>query len=275
MQRITSREHPYVKHLAKLQKSAQSRRQSNSTVLDGIHLIQSYLSTATDLTAPKSIIISDSGQKNSDILSLVNLYKRFPETRMYCVSDSVFEKISPVKTPTGILACITIPALTDQPKISAAESTRCILLESIQDPGNLGTIIRTATAADIPNIFLSEDCTDAWSPKTLRAAMGAHFFTAIHANCNLIEIADNFHGQVLATSPDGSQTLYQSNLNGPTAFVFGNEGAGLSERLQQAADKIIAIPMPGKTESLNAAAAVAVCLFEMVRQQQSKHPKDT
>ncbi|SEQ75388.1 RNA methyltransferase, TrmH family [Nitrosomonas sp. Nm51] len=277
MQRITSREHPYIKYLVKLQKSARLREQSSSTVLDGIHLIQSYLAADTDLTAPKSIIVSETGQKNSDILSLVNTCRQFPETvtRVFRVTDHVFEKISPVRTPTGILACISVPAITNQPGSSVSKSASCILLESIQDPGNLGAIIRTAAAADISDIFLSKDCTDAWSPKTLRAAMGAHFFTTIHNNCNLIEIAGSFHGQVLAASPKGSQTLYQSDLNKPTAFIFGNEGAGLSKPMLQAADRAIAIPMPGQTESLNAAAAAAVFLFEKVRQQWQAHHMNT
>lgn len=267
MLRIASREHPYVKYLVKLQKSAQLRKQSASTILDGIHLIQSYLSAGTGFSAPRSIIISEAGQKNSEIISLLDTCRQFPDTCIYRVTDQVFAKISSVKTPTGVLACITVPAVTDPSTITASKLSNCILLESIQDPGNLGTIIRTAAAADISDIFLSRDCADAWSPKTLRAAMGAHFLTTIHSDCNLLEIAKHFHGQIFATALNGYQALYQSDLTKPTAFVFGNEGAGLSELMLRAADKTIFVPMPGKTESLNAASTVAVCLFEMVRQQ--------
>ncbi len=129
-------------------------------------------------------------------------------------------------------------------------------------------MIRTAAAANIGDIYLSADCTDAWSPKTLRAAMGAHFFLNIHSNCELTEIAKNFQGQVLATSPHARNTLYQSDLAGAIAFMVGNEGAGLSPKILQAADQIITIPIPGDTESLNAATALAICLFEKIRQEQ-------
>ena len=104
--------------------------------------------------------------------------------------------------------------------------------------------------------------------------MGAHFFLNIYADCNLVEVANCIKGQVLATSPHASKTLYQMNLNNAVTFIFGNEGTGLSNEILQAADEIISIPMPGKTESLNAAAAAAICLFEKVRQdQQAYHPE--
>lgn len=266
MQWITSHENPYVKQLVKLQQSAQFRKKSGATVLDGIHLIQSYLSAFQEPTGLKSIAISESGIKNKEIKLLLNTLLQ--KTRVNFVADSIFKKISPVKSPTGILACITTPDVDNQSTPITHNSDFCILLESIQDPGNLGTMIRSAAAANITAIYLSKDCVDIWSPRTLRAAMGAHFFLNIYADCNLIEIANLFQGQVLATSPHSPKTLYQSNLTQPTAFIFGNEGAGLSKEILQVADEIIAIPMPGKIESLNAAATVTVCLFEKVRQDQ-------
>ena len=132
-----------------------------------------------------------------------------------------------------------------------------VLLEAIQDPGNLGSILRSAAAASIRDVYLSPQCADAWSPKTLRAAMGAHFFLRIHENSDLQQVAQQFPGTVIATSIQASRNLFEIPLSGPTAFVFGNEGAGLSKELVQAVDENIVIPMPGKTESLNAAAAAA------------------
>ena len=275
MQWITSREHPYVKQLVKLQKSSQFRKKSGTTILDGIHLIQSYLSAYPVPTGLRSLVISESGQKNREIILLLNACRHFQEIRVLYVNDSVFQKISPVRTPTGILASITIPASNESSIPTEHGLKFCILLESIQDPGNLGGIIRCAAAANIPAIYLSKDCVDAWSPKTLRAAMGAHFFLNIYADCNLIEITSHFQGQVLATSPRSPKTLYQSDLTQPTAFLFGNEGTGLSKEMLQAASEIVSIPMPGKTESLNAAATVAVCLFEKVRQEQQACHSDT
>lgn len=273
MQWITSREHPYVKQLVKLQKSAQFRKKTGATILDGIHLIQSYLSAYHVPTGLRSLVISESGQKNKEVISLQNACRHLKETQILYVTDSIFKKISPVRTPTGILACITIPVPDESSTLKDNGLNFCILLESIQDPGNLGTIIRCAAAANVTITYLSIDCVDAWSPKTLRAAMGAHFFLNIYSDCNLKEITNHFQGQVLATSPYAPKTLYQSDLTQPTAFIFGNEGTGLSKEMLQEADEIISIPIPGKTESLNAAAAVAICLFEKVRQdQQAYHP---
>ena len=273
---ITSHAHPYVKQLVKLQKSARFRKETGTTVLDGIHLIQSYLSTSQAPTGLKSLIISESGQKNKEIIAIQNACSRHQhqDTQFFFVTDNLFQKISPVKTPTGILACVAIPKPDNPSFLGSNYSNFCVLLETIQDPGNLGTIIRCAAAADISDVFLSQDCVDAWSPKTLRAAMGAHFFLKIYADCNLVEIANHIQGQVLATSPHASKTLYQMELDNTTAFIFGNEGTGLSKEILRVADEIISIPMPGKTESLNAATAAAICLFEKVRQdQQVYHPK--
>lgn len=268
MQWITSHENPYVKQLVRLQKSAQFRNKSGTTILDGIHLIQSYLCAFQTPAGLRSLVISESGQKNKEIVSLLNTCRHLQETRVLYVTDSIFQKISPVKTPIGILACITIPH-PDEPSIASNHVLKfCILLESIQDPGNLGSIFRCAAAANITAIYLSENCVDAWSPKTLRAAMGAHFFLNIYSACNLIEVVNHFQGQILATSPHTPKTLYQLDLTQPTAFLFGNEGTGLSKEMLLAADEIVSIPMPGKTESLNAAATVAICLFEKVRQDQ-------
>ncbi|HNP25714.1 MAG TPA: RNA methyltransferase [Nitrosomonas sp.] len=265
MHLITSREHPLVKQFVKLQKSAQLRKKSGATILDGVHLIRCCLSASKTPIAPNCLVVSESGQKNKEIKSLLEVCIHHEKTQVFLVIDSLFQKISPVTTPTGILAQITIPV--PEPLITTdRDLVFCVLLEAIQDPGNLGTILRTAAAANVTDIYLSKDCADAWSPKTLRAGMGAHFLLKIHSDCNLVEIARHFRGQILATSPYAPKSLYQSDLTKPTAFVFGNEGAGLSNEMLQTANEIISIPMPGKTESLNAAAAVTICLFEKVRQ---------
>ncbi len=265
MLHITSREHPAIKQLVRLQKSARFRKQSRLAVLDGIHLIQSYLSAGN---IPHSLIISEAGQKNHAIAALQEHCEEYRsmqnKTQIIRVSDLIFQKISPVLSPTGILACIAIPETTCLNR--SIQHKFCILLETIQDPGNLGTMLRSAAGAGVNHIFVSPDCTDIWSPKTLRAAMGAHFVLNIHIDCNLTEIASQFQGQVLGTSPAAAKHLYQFDFTVPTAFVFGNEGSGLSKAMQQAVTDMVAIPMPGKIESLNAAAAASICLYEKVRQ---------
>jgi TrmH family RNA methyltransferase len=141
-----------------------------------------------------------------------------------------------------------------------------VLLEDIQDPGNLGAILRSAAAAGVQTIYLSKHCADVWSPKVLRAGMGAHFVLSIQENADLPQVAQGLPGMLIAMSLDADQSLFDLQLTGPVAFAVGNEGVGLSTELAQMATQRVKIPMPGAVESLNAAAAAAVCLFERVRQ---------
>jgi TrmH family RNA methyltransferase len=178
------------------------------------------------------------------------------------LSDELFRRLSSVATPTGIIAAVKtprIPVLPDDPG-------PCLLLENIQDPGNLGSILRSTAAAGIDEVFLSGNCVHSWSPRVLRAGMGAHFMLRIYENVDLLALIKGYRGRVIATSHHASQSMFATGLTGRIALLFGNEGSGLSHELLAAAHTVVAIPMPGKTESLNAAAAAAVCLFERVRQ---------
>lgn len=247
----------------KLAGSANHRNAEHLTLLDGMHLIDAYFSA---IGLPKKLIVSSSGHANAEIARFLSR----PEAEsvdMVHMSDALFRAISPVQTPTGILALVSVP--------SPAEIGVCmherfyVLLEAIQDPGNVGSILRSAAAAGATDVYLSEGCADAWSPKTLRAAMGAHFRVRIHEQSDLGDIARSFEGRIIATALHAERNLYQISLTGPTAFLFGNEGAGLSDPLLEAATERVSIPMPGRMESLNAAAAAAVCVFEKVRQEKA------
>lgn len=262
MHSITSRDHVLFKQLVKLEKSAQQRRLDGLTLLDGVHLIQAY---QVAQRTPLKLIVSESGYEQPEIKPMLNELNKHAETHIVMFSDALFRQVSPVKTPTGILALIPIPS--SAPNVVAGNSLFCILLEAIQDPGNLGSILRSAAAAGVSDVYLSDNCVDAWSPKTLRAAMGAHFSLTIYEPSNLVQVARQFNGKVIATTLQAIQPLYQTDLQGPIAFVFGNEGAGLSQELLQAVSEQVTIPMVGNTESLNAAAAAAICFFEKVRQQ--------
>lgn len=261
---ITSRDHPLIKQLIRLERSSQYRKRTGLTLLDGVHLVQIYHAV---LGSPENLVVSQSYSENSGNKHFLRTLFKNTTPRITIISDALFREISPVKTPTGILALISIPELNKETDNQAEIFS--VLLETIQDPGNLGSILRSAAAANARNIYLSNQCTDAWSPKALRAAMGAHFFLHIHENSDLPEITQKFDGTVIATSLQATKNLFGISLTGPIAFIFGNEGAGLSEEIMQAADENISIPMPGKTESLNAAAAAAICFFEKVRQDRA------
>lgn len=263
MQIITSREHTLFKLLIKLLHSTQQRTREKLTVLDGMHLVQVYYQI---YGSPFKLIISESACQKLEIKSFLEHFNQSSETnRPIILSDALFKQISPVVSPSGIVALITVPAT------NYAHSTKfCVLLDAIQDPGNLGSILRSAAGADVKAVYLSKNCADAWSPKTLRAAMGAHFFLVIHENADLVQIARNFHGKVFATSSGSEYSLFQTKLNEPIAFVFGNEGYGISKELMNCVSESLAIPMNRDCESLNVAAAAAICFFEKNRQQLNK-----
>ena len=253
---ITSRDNPFFKELKKLVASARQRRKADRTLLDGIHLVQTYLDSGKQ---PLHVLVSMAAMQDDEVAGLLRVLPGVPLTQL---DDNLFAELSELKTPTGILALIEQP----QPDIPAAHSRFCLLLEDIQDPGNLGSMIRSAAAAGCDTVFLSRGCADAWSPKVLRGGMGGHFALSIHESADLSAVAETFQGRVYAASLQAKQSLYGCDLHGDIAFAIGNEGAGLSEELLRVANPVF-IPMPGKIESLNAAAAAAVCLFEAARQR--------
>jgi TrmH family RNA methyltransferase len=179
------------------------------------------------------------------------------------LSDVLFRLLSSVSTPTGVIAVVKTPRELALPAVPET----CLMLEDVQDPGNVGSILRSAAAAGIKEVYLSRTCVQAWSPRVLRAAMGAHFVLGIHEGVDLEILVRTYPGKVLAVAADGATPFYSADLTTRIALLFGNEGAGLSRALREAAHDTISIPMPGKSESLNVAAAAAVCLFERVRQQ--------
>jgi TrmH family RNA methyltransferase len=251
---ITSRDNSVFKQLKKLVDSARERRSSGQTVLDGAHLVAAYIQAFGE---PELLIFAE-GDCTADVVEILD---RFEDAEKMMLPPAMFAEVSPVATPTGLLALVATPTLTLPVKPQFA-----LLLENIQDPGNLGGMLRSAAAAGVKVAYLSEGCADAWSPKTLRGGQGAHFVLPIVERTDLLEVMASFAGQTLATVMHG-QSIYSLDLTGPVAFIIGNEGTGLSDTLVNAASHRIAIPMPGKVESLNAAAAAAVCLFERVRQK--------
>lgn len=260
MKLIQSRDNPFFKELVKLAGSSRQRHKANQTLLDGAHLLAAYLDCGNQ---PRHILLNTSALHDNEIAGLLERVNGVPVTQL---DEKLFAELSELKTPTGIIALVDIPQL----EILVADSRFALLLEDIQDPGNLGSMLRSAAAAGCDAVFLSQGCTDAWSPKVLRAAMGGHFALRIYERQDLTSAATAFSGTLLATSLQATRSLYDCNLLGNIAFMMGNEGAGLSDELLNLSTRQIGIPMPGKVESLNAAAATAVCLFEAVRQRQTR-----
>jgi len=257
MKHISSRDNPFFKELLKLVGSSRQRKKTGQTLLDGAHLVQAFLASGHK---PQHLLVTEAALQDREVAALLEKFSEVPITQF---DDALFAELTELKTPSGILALIEQPASS----VSPAHSRFCLLLEDIQDPGNLGSMLRTAAAAGCDAVFLSKGCADAWSPKVLRAGMGGHFVLSIHESADLLAVAAAFQGKLLAASLGAQTSLYDCDLRGKLAFAVGNEGAGLSESLLAAATQQVTIPMPGKVESLNVAAAAAVCLFEAARQR--------
>ncbi len=253
---ITSKDNSYYKELVKLASSARQRDKEGKTLLDGAHLLAAYLESGHQ---PLHIIVTDAAQHDPEIKSLL---QKLPDVPVTQLDDGLFAGLSELKSVSGVIAQIALP----QAAKHVQDSQFCLLLENIQDPGNLGSMLRSAAAAGCDAVFMSQGCADVWSPKVLRAAMGGHFVLNLYEKADLVSIASQFSGKLFAAALSDGSNLYDSLLTGKIAFAIGNEGAGLTQPLLAKAISVT-IPMLGKVESLNAAAAAAICLFEAVRQR--------
>ncbi len=250
---ITSRDNAIFKQIKKLADNKRERSKTGQTLLDGVHLIQSYLLTFGE---PELLIIPE-GKSSQEA---VDLMQQLGDVSTVMFPTLMFSELAPVVSSTGILA------LVKQPKVELPHTVNfALMLEDIQDPGNLGSMIRTALGAGVDTVYLSKGCTDVWSPKCLRGGQGAQFYLPIVEGVDIVETLNDFKGSSYAATLAGD-SLYKHDLTQHTVFVIGNEGAGLSKRVIDAADYQVSIPMHHKLESLNAAAAAAVCLFERKRQ---------
>lgn len=258
MRQIVSRDNAHFKSLKRLCQSGRERRKTGRIVLDGIHLIESYIQRFGSL---EEIVVSESGKARVEISHFLS--GNVANCPVTVLDDTLFDELASVETPSGIIA------VGEQPRGPQGldQQADAVLLDGIQDPGNLGSILRSAAAAGVRQILLSADCAHAWSPKVLRSAMGAHFELDIHERCDLAAFLAGFQGRSVATELNAPDSLYSMSLSRPLAWVFGNEGQGIRSHVASAVRSRVVIPMPGRIESLNVAAAAAICLFETVRQR--------
>ena len=257
MKTIQSRDNPQVKALIKLAGSSRERRRTSTTLLEGERLVQAYRDSGG---VAETILASESAFARPEIRRFL---EDSPAHGRLVLADALLERISQLVSAAGVAAVVRTPHPGPVPPIVSS----CLLLENIQDPGNLGSILRTAVAAGIPHVLLTRGSVFAWSPKVIRAGMGAHFSLSIFEDVDVGEFARAFGGTVVAMELRAAVSLYDLDLKGPIAWVFGNEGTGLSDGVLRIATHRACIPMPGSAESLNVAAAAAICLFEQLRQR--------
>lgn len=254
MKLIQSRDNAFYKSLKRLAESGRERRKTGQTLLDGVHLVEAYEAAFGPVD---SLIVAESAMQVGEIAG-------FTAGRdVVVLADSLLRDLGLVDTPSGLLAIAVMPA--QRPPVDPEKDA--ILLDGVQDPGNVGTLLRTAAAAGIRQALLAPGCASPWSPKVLRAGQGAQFALAIHEDVDLAAFIADYRGTTAVTTLEQATSLYEATWSGPLAWVFGAEGQGVRPELLAAAGLRIRIPMPGAVESLNVAAAAAVCLFEMLRRR--------
>jgi len=256
---VASRANAAVKAMARLVASAPERRRRAVVVLDGVHLVASILDSRLPL---ESLMVSRSALERPEVARLV---ARVPDSQVTQVADAAFESISTVESATGVLAVVPTPGGKPIPP----DADLVLLVEDVQDPGNVGTLLRSAVAAGVRHAALSPGCAFAWSLKTVRAGMGAQFALNLVEGADLPAFLATYRGTSVALAAGAQRSIYELDLRGPVAICVGNEGAGLSRELLARVSERAAIPMPGPMESLNAGVAGSLCLYEALRQRAS------
>jgi RNA methyltransferase, TrmH family len=252
---VASRDNPRYRAVHRLAVSAPARRHAGRTLIEGVHLCSAYL---VRFGAPALCVLAEGARATAEISAIA---ATLAARDTLVLADALFRSISQLEQGVGIAFVVDVPKASAVHRIDAP----AILIDRLQDPGNLGSILRSAAAAGIGSVFCSHGTVAAWSPKVLRAGMGAHFALSIAEDCALAELVGGALIPVFATSSHAGESLYDADLSGPVAWMFGNEGEGIAAALLEGASTL-AIPLPGGMESLNVAAAAAICLFEGVRQ---------
>ncbi len=187
---------------------------------------------------------------------------------IYAVPDKLFREISDTQTPQGVLAVLEKRHTDLQATIKAGNAI--VVLDGLQDPGNVGTIIRTADAAGVSAVLMTKGCVDLYSPKVLRSTMGSVFHMPIFENLDITDIIQMLKAndyKVIASHLEGENNYYDEDLACKSAIIVGNEANGINDETAAAADRLVKIPMPGRAESLNASIAAGIMIYELVRQR--------
>jgi len=255
---ITSNSNAQVKRLLQLQKKSKARNEEKVFLVEGLRMFSEVPAERVH-----KVYISESlYNKKKQELNL----ERFS---VEILSDSVFQYVSDTKTPQGIL-CIVEQKKYDIEELLNIENPHFMVLDNLQDPGNLGTIVRTAEGAGVDAIFLSKGSVDIYNPKTIRSTMGSIYRMPVVYVENLLELLNAFKQRGIksyAAHLDGKNSYDKENYQSGTAILIGNEGNGLRDEIADSTDVWVQIPMQGKVESLNAAIAASILMFEVYRQR--------
>jgi TrmH family RNA methyltransferase len=244
---IRSRDNPRVKRWAKLATDSSFRKREGRVLIEGPHLVAEALQAGLK---PLALIVSESGIQKNQVKSLIG------EHEPVMLSDRVFGVVADADTPPGIAAEFEVP------QVRPETSGPAVFLEGVQDPANIGAILRSAAAFGVGDVVLDRACADPWSPKVLRAAMGGHFKLALRQVSDLAKALEDFQGTTICTVSSGGTPLKELQLRGRVGWIFGSEGRGVSPALAAKAGLKATIQMSPGSESINVAAAAAICLYD-------------
>ncbi len=257
---ITSASNQQMKHVIQLNKKAKTRYEQRVFVVEGIKMC---------MEAPKKDIVAM--YVSESFLQTPEHVQRIEDYSYEVVADHVFKTISDTQTPQGILALVKMPEYTLEDLLGGEEKQpHLLILESIQDPGNLGTMIRTGEGAGVTGILMNKTTVDVFHPKTIRATMGSLYRVPFYVTDSLKDTLEELKEKgilLYAAHLKGKQSYDKPNYRRPCGFLIGNEGNGLTEETAACADEYIRIPMEGKVESLNAAIAATLLMYEVNRQR--------
>ena len=257
---ITSKDNETIKHIRKL-KEKKYRDEFGEYIIEGVKLINEAIAEKLDV---KTIVICDNCNKTETINQ--NLMYEVAKYSCIYVDEKVFNTITEVQNPQGILA--VVGKKNKQEEINYNEDV-IVILDDIQDPGNLGTILRTIDSVNLSQVIISKKSGDVYNSKVIRSTMGAIFRINVIESYSLLDTIKNLKKHkftIISTTLDTDKTIYDIQYK-KVAIVIGNEANGVSKEIQEISDSKIKIPMLGKTESLNASVATGIVLYEYVRQK--------
>jgi TrmH family RNA methyltransferase len=255
---IASDANAHFKRWLRLAGTPRAVRASGQTLAEGMHLAQAALAAG----AAVDEIVLRRGARAAQVQALVETFA--PGIERYEVAARLYDRIAPVAPGSGLLLVLRVPE-TPLPQGRAADM---LYLDGVQDPGNAGTLIRTAAAAGVRHVLASEGTAALWSPRVLRAGMGAHFHVGLHEHVAPELLAAVLDGEWVVAVAHDARAPWDTPLDAPAlGWIFGAEGQGPSTQALAVARRRVRIPAAAAVESLNVAAAAAVCLFERVRQK--------
>jgi len=264
---ITSANNQQLKQVSALLKKAKERKEKKAFVVEGPRMV-----VEAPTESLKAVYVAESFEKNPENQNLLKeLEKKCQDAGAVfeTVADAVFKNVSDTQTPQGIMAVVAMPEYSFE-QLLDGDKTHLLILESIQDPGNLGTMLRTGEGAGITGVIMNKTTVDLFNPKTIRSTMGSIYRMPHYVTEDLSEI--------LRVLKEKGISLYAAHLKGEhyyteedytsgCAFLIGNEGNGLSDEIANQADTYIKIPMEGQVESLNAAISATLLMYEANRQR--------